>query len=90
MANAVQRQSVCKRRSAVWLRTAESMATILIMEDRAPDRRLLTAAVRTQRHEIVEASDGKEAPDTLAEMRPDVVINDILTATVDRSECVRS
>ena len=37
------------------------MATILIIEDRPLDRKLLTAILRTGGHEVVQASDGKEA-----------------------------
>ena len=65
------------------------MATILIIEDRPIDRKLLTAILRTRGHEIVEASDGKEALDTLAEISPDLVISDILMPTVDGYEFVR-
>lgn len=65
------------------------MATILIVEDRPRDRQFLTALLRTQGHEIMEASDGQEALDTLPHIRPDVVINNILMPTVDGCEFVR-
>jgi signal transduction histidine kinase len=73
----------------VLLPSSESMATILIIEDRPLDRKLLTAILRTRGHEIVEASDGREALDTLARILPDVVISDILMPTVDGYEFVR-
>jgi signal transduction histidine kinase len=65
------------------------MATILIIEDRPIDRKLLTAILRTGGHDIFEASDGEEALDTLAEIHPDVVISDILMPTIDGYDFVR-
>jgi signal transduction histidine kinase/FixJ family two-component response regulator len=64
------------------------MATILIVEDRLLDRKVLTAVLRSGGHAIVEASDGREALDMLARMRPDLVISDILLPTVDGYEFV--
>ena len=65
------------------------MATILIIEDRPLDRKAVTAVLRTGGHEIVEASDGTEALDTLSTITPDVVISDVLMPTVDGYEFVR-
>jgi len=65
------------------------MATILIVENRPVDRRLLTGALRTRGHDIVETSDGHEALETLAHISPDVVISDVLMPTVDGQEFVR-
>jgi CheY-like chemotaxis protein len=65
------------------------MATILIIEDRQPDRNLLTTILRTRGHEILEAFDGQEALDLLAETGPDLVISDILMPTLDGYDFVR-
>ena len=65
------------------------MATILIIEDRQPDRNLLTTILRTRGHEILEASDGQEALDLLAQTGPDLVISDILMPTLDGYDFVR-
>jgi CheY-like chemotaxis protein len=65
------------------------MATILVIEDRPLDRNFLTGILRTQGHEIIEASDGHETLDTLAQICPDVVISDILMPTVDGYAFVR-
>jgi CheY-like chemotaxis protein len=65
------------------------MATILIIEDRPLDRQLLTAVLRTRGHQIMEATDGQEALDTLPQIVPDVVISDILMPTADGCEFVR-
>lgn len=69
--------------------SSEIMATILVIEDRPFDRNLLTGILRTQGHEIIEASDGHETFDMLAQISPDVVISDILMPTVDGSGFVR-
>ena len=65
------------------------MAIILIVEDRPIDRKLLATILRTRGHEIVEASDGKEALDALKQISPDLVVSDILMPRLDGYEFVR-
>ena len=65
------------------------MASILIVEDRPIDRKLLATILRTRGHEIVEASDGKEALDALKQISPDLVVSDILMPRLDGYEFVR-
>ena len=65
------------------------MAIILIVEDRPIDRKLLATILRTRGHEIVEASDGKEALDALTQISPDLVVSDILMPRLDGYEFVR-
>ena len=65
------------------------MATILIVEDRPPDRRLLVSLFRHSGHQVLEASDGAEALNLLMRTTPDLVISDILMPTVDGYELVR-
>lgn len=65
------------------------MATILIIDDRALDRKLLTAILQPQGHQIIEVSDGQDALDALPHISPDVVISDIVMPTVDGYEVVR-
>jgi signal transduction histidine kinase len=65
------------------------MAIILIVEDRPIDRKLLATILRTRGHEIVEAGDGTEALDTLKQIRPDLVVSDILMPRLDGYEFVR-
>ena len=65
------------------------MAIILIVEDRPIDRKLLATILRTRGHEIVEASDGKEALDALKQISPDLVVSDILMPALDGYEFVR-
>lgn len=65
------------------------MATILIVEDLAADRKLLTATLRTRGHEVVEATEPEEALATLEQIAPDVVISDIVMPTFSGHEFVR-
>jgi signal transduction histidine kinase len=65
------------------------MATILIVEDRPIDRKLLATILRTRGHEIVEAADGTEALDSLKQISPDLVVSDILMPRLDGYEFVR-
>ena len=65
------------------------MATILIVEDRPIDRKLLATTLRSHGHEVVEASDGEEALRVLTHLGAHLVISDILMPTVDGYEFVR-
>ena len=65
------------------------MAAILILEDRAVDRKFLATLLKSAGHVVNEASDGAEGL-RLAELTPpDLVISDILMPTVDGYEFVR-
>ena len=65
------------------------MAVILIVEDRAVDRKLLSAVLRSAGHEVLAASDGGDALRLLEDSRPDLVVSDILMPTIDGYELVR-
>jgi signal transduction histidine kinase len=65
------------------------MATILIVEDRPIDRKLLGRILRDGGHEVLEASDGEHAMRVVADFHPELVISDILMPTVDGYELVR-
>jgi signal transduction histidine kinase len=65
------------------------MATILIVEDRPVDRKLLAMILRAGGHDVIEATDGEEALRTLAGAGAQLVISDILMPTVDGYEFVR-
>jgi two-component system cell cycle sensor histidine kinase/response regulator CckA len=65
------------------------MASILIAEDRAVDRLLLSTLLGYQGHAILEASDGAEALALVQSKRPHLVISDILMPTMDGYEFVR-
>jgi PAS domain S-box-containing protein len=63
--------------------------TILIIEDRPVDRKLLTIVLRSDGHDVIEASDGEEALGIVQRSHVDLVISDILMPTVDGYEFVR-
>src|SRR5580693_8513142 len=65
------------------------MASILIAEDRAVDRRFLATLLRYHGHAILEASDGGEALALVQSQRPHLVISDVLMPTMDGFEFVR-
>src|SRR5262245_22545918 len=65
------------------------MATILIVEDRSIDRKLLATVLKSDHHEVLEASDGGEALEIASLARPDLVVSDILMPSVDGYELVR-
>src|ERR1041384_464671 len=65
------------------------MAVVLIVEDRAIDRKYLARLLRSAGHVVVEAAAGPEALQLAAGATPALVISDILMPTVDGYELVR-
>jgi signal transduction histidine kinase len=65
------------------------MATILIVDDREMNRKLLTTLLGRSGHRLVEAGDGAEALHRVRADRPDLVITDVLMPRMDGYEFVR-
>lgn len=66
------------------------MATVLVVDDNATNRDLLTTLLRySNAHRLLEASNGAEALGLARVERPDVVIADILMPKMDGYEFVR-
>ncbi len=65
------------------------MASILIAEDHALNRRLIATLLQYHGHQIVEASDGAEALTLVQSARPHLVISDLMMPTMDGYEFVR-
>lgn len=65
------------------------MATILVVDDVAANRDLLTTLLGYRGHRLLEAADGAGALATARVERPDLVIADILMPTMDGFEFVR-
>jgi CheY-like chemotaxis protein len=65
------------------------MAAILILEDRAVDRKFLATLLKSAGHVVTEASDGADGLRLAERAPPDLVISDILMPTVDGYEFVR-
>ncbi|MEA3212347.1 MAG: hypothetical protein QOE70_5404 [Chthoniobacter sp.] len=63
-------------------------ATILIVDDRLTDRRLLRIVLGHAGYRLIEASNGLEALELTQQRRPDLVITDILMPVMDGYELV--
>jgi len=53
------------------------MSKILVVEDNTLNRRLFTDLLQTLHHDILEATDGREALKTIESEQPDLVLMDI-------------
>lgn len=65
------------------------MATILIVDDREPNREFLVSLLGYGGHRLLEAADGAEGLEVARAERPDLVIADILMPTMDGYEFVQ-
>jgi diguanylate cyclase len=65
------------------------MAKILIVDDNATNRSLLTTLLASQGHQVSEAADGLEALALARVQRPALIISDILMPTMDGYDLVR-
>ncbi len=65
------------------------MATILIVDDLATNREVLTTVLRHHRHRPLEAEDGRQALALARLERPDLIITDVLMPVMDGYEFVR-
>jgi CheY-like chemotaxis protein len=65
------------------------MATILVVDDRALDRKLLAVLFGSRGHHVLEAADGLEALRLVERQQPDLVISDLLMPNMDGYEFVR-
>ncbi|AZE74212.1 Serine phosphatase RsbU, regulator of sigma subunit [Pseudomonas synxantha] len=63
--------------------------TILIAEDSAADRLLLSTIIRRQGHQVLTASNGVEAVEVFARERPQLVLMDALMPVMDGFEAAR-
>lgn len=68
---------------------AQEPLTILIAEDSAADRLLLSTIVRRQGHQVLTAANGAEAVDTFQKQQPDLVLMDALMPVMDGFEAAR-
>ena len=65
------------------------MATILIVDDLAANRKFLVTLLRHQGHRLLEAADGREGLAAVRAEHPDLVITDVLMPVMDGYEFVR-
>ena len=65
------------------------MATILIVDDLATNRKFLVTLLRHQGHRLLEAADGRQGLDAVHAEHPDLVITDVLMPVMDGYEFVK-
>jgi PAS domain S-box-containing protein len=65
------------------------MATILIVDDLAANRKVLVTLLRYEGHRLIEAADGREGLAAVQAERPDLVITDVLMPVMDGYEFIR-
>ena len=65
------------------------MATILIVDDLAANRKFLVTLLRSSGPRLLEAADGREGLAAVHAEHPDLVITDVLMPVMDGYELVR-
>ncbi len=65
------------------------MPKILIVDDEPDIRSVLKMALRSLKHEIIEASNGKEALAKLKESKPDLILMDVMMPEMDGVSAIR-
>jgi PAS domain S-box-containing protein len=65
------------------------MATILVVDDLAANRKVLVGLLAYHGHQLIEAADGREGLATARASHPDLVITDVLMPVMDGYELVR-
>ncbi|WP_448089662.1 ATP-binding SpoIIE family protein phosphatase [Pseudomonas azerbaijanoccidentalis] len=71
------------------MHTALEPLTILIAEDSAADRMLLSSIVRRQGHEVLTAANGAEAVEAFRQQRPQLVLMDAMMPVMDGFEAAQ-
>jgi len=62
------------------------MAAILVVDDRAINREFLATLLGYVGHDVIEAADGVEAHGKARELRPDLIVTDVLMPNMDGVE----
>jgi len=64
------------------------MAIILVVDDRAINRKSLSALLCYAGHEVHQATDGADALESVRAQRPDLVITDVMMPTMSGGDFV--
>jgi signal transduction histidine kinase/CheY-like chemotaxis protein len=86
MVRTTYHRSVCD--AAQW-ENSPAMARILIVDDRAINRRYVAQVLQLEGHEIFEAEQGEAALALATDRRPDLVITDLVMPVMDGIELTR-
>jgi PAS domain S-box-containing protein len=65
------------------------MATIIVVDDSAPDRQYVGSLLKYAGHEVMLCADGQEGLDLIRKVKPDLVIADLITPGIDGYELAR-
>lgn len=65
------------------------MATVLIADDDAAVRRLLSAVLRPRGHTVIEAGNGEQALELAGSSNPELIVSDLVMPAMDGYELVR-
>jgi len=65
------------------------MAKVLVIDDEQSIRMLMVAILEDEGHTVIEAADGYQGLELLAQERPDLVILDIMMPGIDGTETFR-
>jgi two-component system, cell cycle sensor histidine kinase and response regulator CckA len=66
------------------------MATVIVVEDSAPDRELLASLLKYAGHTAMLCVDGQAGLDLIKKVKPDLVILDLITPGIDGYELARA
>ena len=66
------------------------MAVVLIVDDNAATRWVLSEIVKRESHEVLEARDGQEALELFRSRRPDLVVLDLFMPDHDGFDAIRA
>lgn len=65
------------------------MATVLVVEDQRTQREMMAATLTQEGLQVITAADGREALQKLREIRPDIVVLDVVMPNMNGYELLR-
>jgi PAS domain S-box-containing protein len=66
------------------------MATVIVVEDSAPDRELIASLLKYAGHAVMLCADGQEGLALIKKVKPDLVIADLITPGIDGYDLARA
>jgi PAS domain S-box-containing protein len=66
------------------------MATVIVVDDSAPDRQLMASLLKYAGHEAMLCADGQAGLDLIKKVKPDLVIVDLITPGLDGYDLARA